>query len=331
MKEDAELFNKRAFRYDYVDHLRGTPKYPNYNEEGSMLPLYPMGNIKEEREIGREMWKGLGKPGQGFPQGANFSPFLACLVVGKALKQLPGLIMYMDDGLIYANTKAELAQRIRRLKERLSTVQVELQESKSGMVKEGNWFKGIKFLGIRIHPNLTAFSETRGGTIKEAKLEPIDQDSFEYMADYYNNNEGNYEDLIKEFLENYQRDGTSSEKRVQDWLLKKSSSKLKGLKWAAEKGFLSNIIAEIHNPSTEPDRAKAISEALDKQLDGELNKISECFKPKSFSGHIIDILMRKQPGLIPDINTISTHGSRVLLKVIKNRRSRRGGRKLARR
>jgi hypothetical protein len=300
---------------------------------------------ERDRALERDRWKGLGRENHGFPQGANFSPFLSCLVLAKAVQFLPGLIMYMDDGLIYANTKAELGQRIRRLKERLETIGLKLAEEKSGIVKTPLEFKGIKFLGIRVHPERDMWSETRSGTIKPARVNLLTKTEYEKLAHYleiedasrkYDRNikalarAGSTEEnrLIRLFAESL-RVSTASEQRVRDWVVNKSLDPLKALRWAAENSFFSSIVAEIHDPRL------SFDDQL--QLMGEIKKLNLCLRPGSLSLHVMRLRAARDPLYIPDIQTITSASALELFKRLRRMRkrgklgSRGGARKITRR
>jgi len=75
------------------------------------------------------------------------------------------LTMYMDDGLIYGNTKEEVDQIITKLERALAQLGITLAPEKSGWVRE-NWtfVKPSKYLAIRIKEDGTLDSETRSGT-----------------------------------------------------------------------------------------------------------------------------------------------------------------------
>jgi len=65
----------------------------------------------EDRALGRDDWKDLNLPGRGVPQGLGISPFLATLLTHNAffdLGRLGHITMYMDDGLLFANSKEEM-------------------------------------------------------------------------------------------------------------------------------------------------------------------------------------------------------------------------------
>jgi hypothetical protein len=301
--------------------------------------------IDDERAHGREAWKGLGRSNRGFPQGANFSPFLSCLVLARAVAHLPGLIMYMDDGLIYAQTRGQLGQRIRRLKERLATIGLKLAEEKSGMVKDPLEFKGIKFLGIRVYPERDMWSETRSGTIKPAAVRLLTKKEYENLGHFLEiddpsrSYEAHIKDLaratstkenqlIRLFAEGL-RVSTASEQRVRDWVVNKSLDPLNALRWAAQNSFFSSIVAEIHDPRLTLEEQQ--------QLEGEIRKLDLCWKPETLSNYVMRLKMARDPLYIPDITTISSASALELFKRLRRMRrrgklgSRGGARKITRR
>jgi len=136
----------------------------------SIAGIRPMEDMTEEqRALGRDNWKNLGQPGSGVPQGLNTSPFMSTILTDvylASLGRLRAIIMYMDDGLLFAKTKEEMNRRIQLLKEELWNMGLEIEPSKSGLVKEnGVWNKSLKFLGLRYLPETdTLMSDTRSGT-----------------------------------------------------------------------------------------------------------------------------------------------------------------------
>jgi len=117
----------------------------------SIAGIRPMEDMTEEqRALGRDNWKNLGQPGKGVPQGLNTSPFMSTILTDvylASLGRLRAIIMYMDDGLLFAKTKEEMNRRIQLLKEELWNMGLEIEPSKSGLVKEnGVWNKSLKFL-----------------------------------------------------------------------------------------------------------------------------------------------------------------------------------------
>lgn len=124
---------------------------------------------EQERALGRDRWKNLGQEGKGLPQGLNTSPLLSTImtdIVLAKLGQKGDLIMYMDDGIIFGETRDELAKNIIELKVQLGTLGLEMEPTKSKLVKtNGKWVDSIRFLGLRYDPvEDTFWSETRSGT-----------------------------------------------------------------------------------------------------------------------------------------------------------------------
>jgi hypothetical protein len=126
--------------------------------------------IPLERELTRDKWKNLGQPGKGVPQGLGTSPFISTFLTDTHLynlgTDLKALIMYMDDGILFANSKAEMEKLIVRLKELLKGLGLEIAPEKSSYAKEdGVWKHSLKFLGLRYLPESDSFmSDTRSGT-----------------------------------------------------------------------------------------------------------------------------------------------------------------------
>jgi len=127
------------------------------------LPTMPYGQA-------RDSLKGLGLQGKGVPQGLGTSPFLSTFITDTYLYELgtdrKALIMYMDDGILFARNKAEMEKTITRLKELLNAIGLEIAPEKSRYVKVDNkWLDSVKFLGLRFLPEEnTIMSDTRGGT-----------------------------------------------------------------------------------------------------------------------------------------------------------------------
>jgi len=118
----------------------------------------------------RDNVRGLAIPNRGVPQGLGTSPFISTLMTDKYLYELGtdrnALIMYMDDGIMFASCKAEMELLIKRLKGLLGALGLELAMEKSKYVKiDGEWKDSIRFLGLRYLPESDTFmSDTRSGT-----------------------------------------------------------------------------------------------------------------------------------------------------------------------
>jgi len=117
----------------------------------------------------RNLHFGLDLEGKGTPQGLGTSPFLSVMTIGDKLKEIPGLTMYMDDGIITAETYEELMNRFRMLKEGLESAGLKIAEEKTHIVrKEGQWERSLKFLGMRYIPETDIIQgETKAGKIEE--------------------------------------------------------------------------------------------------------------------------------------------------------------------
>jgi len=126
-----------------------------------------------DRAIARDAWKNLGQPGKGVPQGLGTSPFISTFLTDTHLYELgtdhKALIMYMDDGILFADSKDQMEKYIKRLKELLSSMGLEIAPEKSKYSKiNGVWQDSIRFLGLRYIPEKDTFtSETRSGTRME--------------------------------------------------------------------------------------------------------------------------------------------------------------------
>jgi hypothetical protein len=121
-----------------------------------------------DRAKGRDNWAGLGLPGKGTPQGVSWSPYITSLTTGiVANNRHENILMYMDDGLLFAKTKEEMDFFKRKFEEAMTSIGVEIAPNKSGYIKEnGIWLKDLKILGTRYDHQLDwLFSSTRSGTV----------------------------------------------------------------------------------------------------------------------------------------------------------------------
>jgi len=149
----------------YAAHMRGV-------ENIELVDILDQEAFSEsDRALGRDMWKDLHLPNQGVPQGTNFGPFLASLVIGKGLQRIPNSLIYLDDGLCFFNTEHELANIKAGLSKITKEISVEIAPEKSGVITKSDLLsKGIKFLGTRmkgVRNFFTIASETRAGVKKE--------------------------------------------------------------------------------------------------------------------------------------------------------------------
>jgi hypothetical protein len=153
--------------YKNLMHENATTRRVGNSITGEIQVLAP---TEEARALGRDNWKGLGQPGKGVPQGLGTSPFISTFITDTYLYELgtevKALIMYMDDGILFANSKVQMMAYVKRLKGLLGAIGLEIEPSKSRYAKiDGVWQGSIKFLGLRYLPDKDTFmSDTRSGT-----------------------------------------------------------------------------------------------------------------------------------------------------------------------
>lgn len=106
------------------------------------------------REKARDSWKQLGIPGKGVPQGLGTSPLLSTILTDTYLKSIEdNLLMYMDDGLIFAETRTELDGVLTRMKTLLKSFGVEIEPKKIRNDKRRREMDKIfEILRIKIRP-----------------------------------------------------------------------------------------------------------------------------------------------------------------------------------
>lgn len=133
----------------------------------NFMPVKYAEPTQTDREKGRDRWKNLGQPGRGVPQGLGTSPFVSTFMTDSAFRNLTNnLIMYMDDGILYANSPKEMEESLKELNKGLEMLGLEMAPEKSKYVKKnGKWVDSLRFLGLRYLPKEdTLTSETRSGT-----------------------------------------------------------------------------------------------------------------------------------------------------------------------
>jgi hypothetical protein len=166
---------------------------------------------------GRDIWAGLVKEGAGTPQGASWSPFLTSLASGKIIN-FEEIIMYMDDGLIYADSKEELERNIQSLTKGFKSIGVELQPTKCGYIKEnGEWKTDLKILGTSYYHSLDwLFSKTRSGTSK-----PFPRPDYEQIKQYEKENliiDKEYENKLNQLEEWCNQEAQGSRTKLLNWI-----------------------------------------------------------------------------------------------------------------
>lgn len=228
-------------------------------------------STEEQRNLGRDAWKDLNLKEQGIPQGTSFGPMLASTIVAYHLRDIPNLLMYVDDGMIFMNKENPFL--VEKMRNSLKKVQVEIAEKKSRWVSSEQLREGIKFLGVRFFPQVRSYSsmrsETRKGTSKDFRIlepgkierlvqglkETVYQDVIEKLPvnpifkDFSEKN-------IKHVLWRLREDGliTTSKEKFLRWMITSSSSKLRdlmlhpSLNIAIKYGFFGYLLAESYNP-----------------------------------------------------------------------------------
>jgi hypothetical protein len=242
---------------------------------------------EKDRALGRDSWKGLGVTNFGFPQGANTSPFLSCLQVMRAVGPNNNIVMYMDDGLLFADTMEELKQVIASFKKSLETINCSLAEEKSRLICNGD---GIllksKFLGIETDGQ-SLNSKTRKGK-EEAFKGPVTIENYEKLSYYFNLT-------------------PSNTRVVKNWLLTdRIKNKMAAIEWAIEHGFLSNIIAEAFNPNME---------GVLQGIEGSNTKYYKILDNKGLALEVRNNLLN--PSNEDDIKIYSTYATIQLLKSLR--------------
>lgn len=130
---------------------------------GAVMPT------EEERALGRDRRKNLGQPENGVPQGLGTSPLLSTYMTDTYLYELGrrgNLLMYMDDGILFAENSKQLEEVRKELEEGLSNLGLEIEPKKTKILKQDNeWIEDLKFLGLKyLYKENTLMSETRSGT-----------------------------------------------------------------------------------------------------------------------------------------------------------------------
>jgi hypothetical protein len=164
--------------------------YAEFPEDSGVPTVFSHGPLVSESRLmmglkpsamdlarGLEMSKGMGIKGRGVPQGLSWSPLVSTVCVDLVNKNIPegSLTMYMDDGLIFANTLPECENIIEQFKNNLKAIGSTIEPRKSGYIKAtGEWIQeNPKFLGLRYLPkedNIQA--ATRSGTTMKFPATP---------------------------------------------------------------------------------------------------------------------------------------------------------------
>jgi hypothetical protein len=165
---------------EYKGLMKNQPVYNSRSFAGDNAIVNFDDPSYHDRAIGREDWKNLSQEGRGFPQGLSFSPILSTNALERALPEASSkhLTMYMDDGLIYGDTKSEVLQQKANLEKGLDKLGISLAPEKSGWIRENSVFiKDSRFLGIKILEDGTLVSQTRTGTSRPFP-QPLEKEEY---------------------------------------------------------------------------------------------------------------------------------------------------------
>jgi hypothetical protein len=219
---------------------------------------------------------GLRMNGVGTPQGASSSPLLTSLASSYHCGiHNENLMMYMDDGIITADTEEELNLAKTVFAEAAKTMGVEIAPEKSGLVKQaGVWLKDLKIIGFRIDRFMDwVFSSTRSGTEI-----PMPLPNYEQLRSYYTNHgvtsftDEDRQELIKS-LQKLETIPEGSRARFIEWIERTFGRSISILRSELEQkdfnpfnygthelmvkeGKSGKVMAHIWNPSEEDVREK---------------------------------------------------------------------------
>lgn len=167
-EEDLEIMSRNRKAEEYKGAIEGEKIYLE-RIPYSIRPLELGVYTEREREIGRDSWKNLGQEGKGVPQGLGTSPLLSTYMTDTYLYELGrrgNLLMYMDDGILFAENSKRLEEVRKELEECLANLGLEIEPKKTKILKLDNkWVEDLKFLGLKyLYKENTLMSETRSGT-----------------------------------------------------------------------------------------------------------------------------------------------------------------------
>jgi len=160
-QENKNIPNTQVFEYPSLEELDDlfNPEHDGHVELSNEFVDQPVYEIDiDEREIAVKKEKGV-------PQGGACSPTLATLCLDPLFKKLKNrndvrLIMYADDGLIFANN----TKTIDEIKEELNKIVAVNNEKSSYFKNSGGYCKQLKFCGLLFDPvKYTLSSLTRFG------------------------------------------------------------------------------------------------------------------------------------------------------------------------
>jgi len=265
----------------------------------------------------------------GTPQGVSWSPLLTSVTSSYYFgnEHNKNLMMYMDDGIIAADTEEELNEAIESFKFGAKFMGVEIAPKKSGMVKyAGTWLKDLKIIGFRIDRFLDwVFSSTRSGTEI-----PMPLPNYEQLREYHTRPERPTftEDDRSELIQAMNRLDLlpeGSRARFIEWIERSFGRNIEELKEYIENesynlndpthvimsktGNTGKVLAKIWNPSEEDIRSK-ISEGVKLTLES-IRKNPKSFIMDKMGPYKIEQIIEIGP---KGLQTLSTDMSEEFLK-----------------
>lgn len=298
---DVELFNAMNYpgpatiddlmMMPYGEAIQRVEAEVTYSD-GTKKTMYFKSRNNEEWENEAHDWiHGLRTQGRGTPQGLSFSPLLSSLTSSYFFKKdNQNLLMYMDDGIIFADSLDQLNKSITEFEIGARSMGVELALNKSGLVKfEDEWKKDLQILGFRIDRFMQwVFSATRSGT-----QIPIPQPNWKELEEIYVNNKDPLyysdktrdSDIIKDInmlveqIETLEKLPDGSQKNFIQWiegkygkslvelkeLIKQSPEGINIYKIIAEAGATGKMLSHIWNPDMKQNQER-IQEGIQKKL-----------------------------------------------------------------
>jgi len=201
---------------------------------------------EQDRAQGRDSWKDLNLKGKGVPQGSNFGPVVASVLLGKVMPR--NSLLYMDDGLVFCKEKVLKGEVFSEIANRVKKLGCELAPEKSRMLRtkdlmaEGFKIVGTRWQQTRNYFNYTVSSETRKGL--KRKLFPEIKDNYlEILCDLYK----------KGYI-------SASKHKMLRWYLDKGELKRipeSSLFSLSEKiGIFGNILSKAYSPTTSLEEMK---------------------------------------------------------------------------
>jgi len=297
MKENPEFIQMVNDLEDY---------YPEFNLEAAFEDRTRTRKPDSTKFMIKDRLWGLNKPLSGVPQGTAFGSFLSSTAAANQLKDIPNLIMYCDDGVIFL--KDGDPDPLPLLKEKLKHINLEIHPEKTKLRDKEYLAKwGLKFLGTRMFirdGEVEMFSETRRGVNKPfADLLPHKPEYPDYKMSMTYLNKRRDIDVEKLMLKFKQRN--ISFKYLKEHLVRISLNY----------NFFSFLLARAYDPNIdEASMKQAIINGLTK-ADGKLRKNTLSLSFKLLENSMYHFTFKgKKRHYRPDIFNLSTFACGFLLK-----------------